>query len=369
MSVLVWLAVTGCAAVTFQDQVKSVLDNRTWLGHVTADLTPVPDKDLAYSPRSEQPFRYASFSGDEICLQRKVNPQMFDSLQKELADWTATAEKVPIAFSAYDTLDKLAKTDTFPPRPASTKFQIVSHEVEKSIGTRHADGTPTYNYVLRMTLEWCQPAPAIKATTRYLVATVFSSDKPSLYAWAIDGAPSGERVTASDAGTTAPTADPSSTSVPESTPASTQPRPPANSDAPLGTVNLIAALKAERRFDAFLKVVAAAGMENELATGGPFTLVAPNDYALQRTKREMRQLVADKEHCLRIYKHYVAKGVTTKASLTAHKAATVTMLDGSAIKLTFEEGYQKADGEQIEDQVLDATNGAVYILDRAEIPR
>jgi len=174
--------------------------------------------------------------------------------------------------------------------------------------------------------------------------------------------------TPEDSGTTAPTADPSGTSAPVPTPTSTQPRPPAGSDAPLGTINLVAALKAERRFKDFLKVVAAAGMENELATGGPFTLVAPNDYALQLRSRELKQLTADKGHCLRIYKHYVAKGVTTKASLTAHKAATVTMLDGSAIKLTFEEGEQKADGEQIEDQVLDATNGAVFILDKAAIP-
>jgi len=46
-----------------------------------------------------------------------------------------------------------------------------------------------------MTLEWCQPAPAVQANTRFLVATVFASDKPSVYVWAIDGAPNAELVT------------------------------------------------------------------------------------------------------------------------------------------------------------------------------
>lgn len=69
-----------------------------------------------------------------------------------------------------------------------------------------------------------------------------------------------------------------------------------------GTVNLVAALKAERRFRDFLKIVAAAGMEDQLASAGPFTLVAPSDHALNLHSRNSKQLIADKQRCLRIYK-------------------------------------------------------------------
>ena len=96
--------------------------------------------------------------------------------------------------------------------------------------------------------------------------------------------------------------------------------------------------------------------------------MAPNNHALRLRSSDLKQLSKDKARCIRTYKHYVAKGLTTKATLSARKAATVTMLDGTATKLTLEEGYQKVDGETIEDQVLDATNGAVFILDKTTIP-
>jgi len=136
----------------------------------------------------------------------------------------------------------------------------------------------------------------------------------------------------------------------------------------MGATDLVEALKTERRFRTFLKIVDAAGVRQELATGGPFTLVAPNDHALRLRANELDQLIADKPRCIRIYKHYVARGAITKASLSARKATTLTMLDGTAVKLSLEGGYQKADGEKIEDQVLDASNGAVFITDKTVLP-
>ncbi len=185
-------SLASCAkpSATFPDQAKADLDPRR-IGHIAADLQPVAGKDGAWSTQSESQVFYASASDDETCIRMTVDEQLLEShtsVEQEVAEYETMGQAIQVAFGAYDALDKLPASETFPPLPTNTKYQLVGHRVETH-PFKHSDGTTTETQRLFVTFEWCAPRPAVKATSRYVTATMYSADKRALYAWAIDGAP------------------------------------------------------------------------------------------------------------------------------------------------------------------------------------
>ena len=365
-------ALAACAPVSYRDQVKHVEKHDDYRGHLAGDLSPVSGKETAFGGHSGEPVRFERFSGSEVCVTRRANPQWFkgiDTIEEVLAGFEKAGKTRQMKFVAFDSLAELAQASEFPAMTSATTFQITSHEVEEH-PFDHDDGRVTYTYVVLMTLEWCSPAPPIKATTRYLALLALTAKPPDVYVWDLDEPPAAD-VFVNAAGPTSPeagTTSPGAASPEAKVPATVAATRPEIEDRP-ATEALGFALDHSRRFSKFVGIAEAAGMRSALASGGPFTLIVPVDSAIALQGADLAKLHRDKARCRRIFKRYVAKGLVAAASVAAQKEVSVPMLDGTVVQLRSDASGLSAGDVPLAPSVVNATNGVVYEATTGELPQ
>ena len=129
-------------------------------------------------------------------------------------------------------------------------------------------------------------------------------------------------------------------------PVSTQPTVAA------GTENIVAALKAQGGYLAFLTIVECAGKEAELASGD-FTVLAFDDATVRKMVKTSKDRKKFKDNCVAIYDAHVATGAQPASAFTVGGMVEVNTLDGRSHQMKVREGHR----------VIEATNGIVYTLD------
>lgn len=114
-------------------------------------------------------------------------------------------------------------------------------------------------------------------------------------------------------------------------------------------------------FSTLVAAVQAAGLVEVLATGGPFTVFAPNDDAFAKLPPGTVQTLVDNPPQLaRILKFHVVSGIWHKDDMA--QQATLTSLEGSPIPIRTEPIFEVKNSTVLAADIT-ASNGVIHVID------
>ncbi len=114
-------------------------------------------------------------------------------------------------------------------------------------------------------------------------------------------------------------------------------------------------------FSTLVAAVQAAGLVDVLATGGPFTVFAPNDAAFAKLPPGTVQTLVDNPPQLaRILKYHVVSGALKKADLST--VSEVPSLESSPIPIRVEPIFEVKNATVLAADI-EADNGIIHVID------
>lgn len=114
-------------------------------------------------------------------------------------------------------------------------------------------------------------------------------------------------------------------------------------------------------FSTLVAAVQAAGLVEVLATGGPFTVFAPNDAAFAKLPPGTVQTLVDNPPQLaRILKYHVVSGALKKADLST--TSQVPSLESSPIPIRVEPIFEVKNATVLATDI-EADNGIIHVID------
>ena len=114
-------------------------------------------------------------------------------------------------------------------------------------------------------------------------------------------------------------------------------------------------------FSTLVTAVQAADLVDVLATGGPFTVFAPNDEAFAKLPPGTVQTLVDNPPQLgRILKYHVVAGALKQSDLVA--AGSVDSLEGSPIPVRLAENFEVKNATVLAADI-EASNGVIHVID------
>ncbi|MEH1807286.1 fasciclin domain-containing protein [Nostoc sp.] len=161
-----------------------------------------------------------------------------------------------------------------------------------------------------------------------------------------------------------PTATVPSTTVPPVTPTPT---------ATIATQNLAELAKSaasQGQFKTLIQAVQAAGLSEQLAAPGPYTVFAPTDAAFSALpKATLDQLLqpANKQQLVKLLSYHVIPGGITSQQLTSGEVKTV---EGSPVKITVDRASNSitVNNAKVSQPDIPASNGIVHVVDQVLLP-
>ncbi len=121
--------------------------------------------------------------------------------------------------------------------------------------------------------------------------------------------------------------------------------------------------------DTFTVAVAAADLDDELATGGPFTVFAPNNQAfldLPVGALDDLLLPLNQAQLVDVLQGHIVAGQTFARDLS--DGQTLTTLSGRTITVNIANGTISVDGAQVVEANIVASNGVIHIIDAVLLP-
>lgn len=114
-------------------------------------------------------------------------------------------------------------------------------------------------------------------------------------------------------------------------------------------------------FSTLVAAVQAAGLVDVLATGGPFTVFAPNDEAFAKLPPGTVQTLVDNPPQLaRILKYHVVSGALKQNELLSE--ANVESLEGSSIPVRMRDNFEVKNATVLAADI-EADNGVIHVID------
>lgn len=151
---------------------------------------------------------------------------------------------------------------------------------------------------------------------------------------------------------------------------------------------LIQALEADGRFSTLVQAIRTAGLEEQLAAEGPYTIFAPTDEAFQNLPEgKLDELTANPEQLKAVLGLHVVSQSLESSAIT-EESQRVTTLEGSELELTREGETVRVQpapgparevmGEEeaatletvatVERADWTASNGVIHVIDRVMLP-
>jgi uncharacterized surface protein with fasciclin (FAS1) repeats len=131
--------------------------------------------------------------------------------------------------------------------------------------------------------------------------------------------------------------------------------------------NIIDTMVATGHFGTFVSAVHAAGLTDELATKGPFTVFAPTDEAFKKLAAGgYDALVKDAGRLKAILNYHVVSGY-----FTAHdvKSGDLMTLQGTSLTAAVSSPDVRVNGAHVTKADIVATNGIVHGIDQVILPK
>ena len=131
--------------------------------------------------------------------------------------------------------------------------------------------------------------------------------------------------------------------------------------------NIIDTMVAAGHFGIFVSAVHAAGLTNELATKGPFTVFAPTDEAFKKLAAGgYDALVKDAGRLKAILNYHVVSGYFTANDV---KSGELMTLQGSSLTAAVKSPDVRVNGARVTKADTVATNGIVHAIDEVILPK
>jgi len=114
-------------------------------------------------------------------------------------------------------------------------------------------------------------------------------------------------------------------------------------------------------FSTLVAAVQAAGLVDVLATGGPFTVFAPNDEAFAKLPPgTVQTLVENPPQLARVLKYHVVSGALKQSQLA--QAGSVESLEGSPIPVSVADNFEVKNATVLAADI-EASNGIIHVID------
>lgn len=132
--------------------------------------------------------------------------------------------------------------------------------------------------------------------------------------------------------------------------------------------NIVQVVAADRNLAVFGKGVKAAGVEETLSQGGPYTIFAPTDLAFGKLAAGEWPSLLKPENKIKlagIMNHHVVRGKTNFEDLVdGQKLETVS---GRELNVKIINGAVDIEGSRIQGRNMEASNGVVHSLDKVVV--
>jgi uncharacterized surface protein with fasciclin (FAS1) repeats len=130
--------------------------------------------------------------------------------------------------------------------------------------------------------------------------------------------------------------------------------------------DLVQTAVAAGSFNTLVTAVQAAGLEQTLATGGPFTIFAPTDAAFAALPADtLDALLQDPDALKDILLYHVVSGEVLASQVV--NLTTATTLQGGTLTIDATSGVRVNDATVVQTDVL-ASNGVIHVIDKVLIP-
>lgn len=125
-------------------------------------------------------------------------------------------------------------------------------------------------------------------------------------------------------------------------------------------------------FTTLVAAVQAAGLEETLATGGPFTVLAPTDEAfaaaLDALGLTAEELLADTETLTSILTYHVIEGEVPAATVVTLDGQSAETLNGASVDITVDGETVMVDDATVVAVDVAADNGIIHVIDSVLLP-
>ena len=130
--------------------------------------------------------------------------------------------------------------------------------------------------------------------------------------------------------------------------------------------NIVETAREAGSFTTLLAAVEAAGLQDTLASGGPFTVFAPTDEAFAKLPAGTVESLLDQPTRLaEVLTYHVVPGRVTAADAAAMRSAPT--VHGDELPLSFNGGVHVA-GAAVVNADVEASNGVIHVIDRVLLP-
>ncbi len=135
---------------------------------------------------------------------------------------------------------------------------------------------------------------------------------------------------------------------------------------------IVQAIDQDANLTVFARALNATNLTENLTTGGPYTVFAPNDTAFADLGNETAAgLLNDTQNLTPIIRYHIVEGLYTAPQLvnmTETGNATLTTLLGTNITVTRQNGTLMVDNATISTADINADNGLIHVIDRVLMP-
>lgn len=132
-------------------------------------------------------------------------------------------------------------------------------------------------------------------------------------------------------------------------------------------LSIFETLEGDARFTTLVTAVELAGLDDELTTGGPFTLFAPTNAAFAALPDGVLDAVlADPDLLEAVLLYHVASGMTLSTDLS--DGQSIETLLGQLLFVTISGSTVEINDATVTQADLDASNGVIHVIDGVLVP-
>jgi uncharacterized surface protein with fasciclin (FAS1) repeats len=131
--------------------------------------------------------------------------------------------------------------------------------------------------------------------------------------------------------------------------------------------NIVQTAVAAGQFKTLARLLARAGLIDELQQPGPFTVFAPTDAAFKKVpKRTLNVLLHNKAKLKAVLLYHVVSGEVTATDVV--KLSSARTLDGKAVRIRVAGANVFVNNAKVTKPDVTASNGVIHVINRVLIP-
>lgn len=138
-------------------------------------------------------------------------------------------------------------------------------------------------------------------------------------------------------------------------------------NAAKASMNIVGTAESAGSFNTLIAAVKAAGLEDTLATGGPYTVFAPTDAAFAKLPPgTVDTLIANPDQLREILLYHVVPGSVSSDEVV--KLDRATTAQGSDVRIAVRDGSVLVNDATVTQADIKTSNGVIHVIDTVILP-